>query len=356
MHPIVGDRRRLQVHLAAWLIVGALLALLVRAVFGAQWTEAFLFAMPLGLAAAPVSLSAWYLCRALPLARTPILPLTGAALGAAGATAALWAALGRSWLHALGWFGLTTLQPTSAIFVLLLGFGALAYLLALAATYLVVAIEESAATGQKVLELQIAQREAELTALRAQIDPHFLFNSLNSISGLATADPARAREMCQLLAEFFRDSLSLGSSASIPLGREVALAEQYLRVEQVRFGARLAIRTDITVEAADVDVPPLLLQPLVENAVRHGIATSLDGGCVEILARRAGARAVITITNPRDPDGGRRGTGFGLGIVRRRLAAAFGDAAALALEPGATTYRATVTLPLASAAAAAPAH
>ena len=346
MHPIIGDRRRLQIHLIAWAMAGALLAVLVRAVFGAPWMPAFAFGLPLGFAAAPISLSAWYLCRAMPLGRTPLAPLAGAAIGAAMATAALWAALGRWWQQAMGGVGLTGLDaPASAVFVLLAGFGALAYLLALAATYLVIAIEESAAASRRALVSEVAQREAELTALRAQIDPHFLFNSLNSISGLATADPAKAREMCQMLADFFRDSLSLGSASRIPLGREVALAQQYLSVEQVRFGSRLSISATVAAESADVPVPPLLLQPLVENAVRHGIATCLDGGRIEIQVRQAGARAVITVVNPRDPDGARRGTGFGLGIVRRRLAAAFGDAAALVLEPAETSYRATVTVP-----------
>lgn len=347
MHPILGDRRRLQIHLAAWGLVGAMLAVLVRAVFAAPWGSAFVFGLPLGLAAAPISLSAWYLCRAMPMARTPVLRLAGASMGAALVTAAVWGALGRAWSQSIGSFGVASIDaPASALLTLLVGFGALAYLLALAATYLVLAFEESAEASRRVLQSQIAQREAELTALRAQIDPHFLFNSLNSIAGLALSDPATARQMCQMLADFLRDSMTLGSAASISLGREVALALQYLGIEQVRFGSRLTVQATVDKESDGVAVPPLLLQPLVENAVRHGIATRLEGGRIEITARRAGERAVITVTNPMDADGQQRGTGFGLGIVRRRLAAAFGDAGALVLEPQAESYRVTVTLPI----------
>ena len=93
-------------------------------------------------------------------------------------------------------------------------------------------------------------------------------------------------------------------------------------------------------------VPPLILQPLVENAVRHGVATRLDGGLIEIAASRAGERAVVVVTNPRDPDLGRPGTGFGLEIVRRRLTATFGDRAALAIEPLPESYRVVVTMPV----------
>src|SRR5437868_15349634 len=106
--------------------------------------------------------------------------------------------------------------------------------------------------------------------------------------------------MCLQLADFLRDSLTLGASARISLGREIALAEQYLGVEQVRFGSRLTVRTTVAADAAATLVPPLLLQPLVENAVRHGVATLLEGGAVEIDARVAGTRAVIEVRNPRD--------------------------------------------------------
>jgi LytS/YehU family sensor histidine kinase len=93
-------------------------------------------------------------------------------------------------------------------------------------------------------------------------------------------------------------------------------------------------------------VPPLILQPLVENAVRHGIATCLDGGRIEISTRRIGERAVVTVANPRDVDGTRPGMGLGLGIVRRRLGATFGDVAALVLEPAEASFRATLTVPI----------
>jgi LytS/YehU family sensor histidine kinase len=229
---------------------------------------------------------------------------------------------------------------------LLAGLGALAYLLALTVQYMLQALEDSAAASRRALESQIAQRDAELRALRAQVDPHFLFNSLNAVAGLVGAHPDRARRMCQLLGDFLRDSLTLGASARIPLRREAALVEQYLAVEHVRFGPRLAVRVTVAAEVADAPVPPLILQPLAENAVRHGIATTLDGGVVEVSAARAGGRAVITITTPRDPDGGRRGTGLGLDIVRRRLAASFGDRAALAAEPRQDSYRVTITLPV----------
>jgi signal transduction histidine kinase len=349
MPPVLGVWQRLQLHVVAWGVVGAMLTLLVHAVLGTAWLAAAAFAVPLALIAAPISLSAWYLCSALPLSRASALRVGVSLGGAAIVTAAMWAAIGQGWWRLLATLGLPLgTAPAWALASVLIGLGALAYLLSVAVNYLLIAFEDAADAEQRVLRSEIAAREAELRALRAQIDPHFLFNSLNSIAGLIAVDPGRARAMGQLLADFLRESLTLGGAARISLAREVGLAQRYLEIEQVRFGRRLEVVATVAADAAAVPVPPLLLQPLVENAVRHGIATCLEGGRVDITATRAGDMAVVVITNPRDPEdgSGRRGTGFGLDIVRRRLAASFGDAAALAIQPATGSYRVTVTIPV----------
>ena len=347
MQPILAGRQRVALHVIAWLLVGAMLALFVQMVIGAPWIEALVFAVPLGLIASPISLSSWYVCRAMPLERSGALRVGVAALLASLATAFIWAAVARGWWLLLGGLGFALPREAVALLVATaVGLGSLTYLLSMAVHYLVQAAEDSAAAARHALEAEIAQRDAELRALRAQVDPHFLFNSLNSVVALIGPDPDKARAMCQLLADFLRDSLTLGSVARIPLGREVALAQQYLRIEHVRFGRRLDVFADVASEAGAVLVPPLILQPLVENAVRHGIATCLDGGRIEIAATRVGDRAIIVVTNPRDEDASRRGTGFGQQIVRRRLQATFGGRALLSVEPTRAGYRASVTLPI----------
>jgi hypothetical protein len=349
MHPILGHPLRLRLLLLGWCCVGLILGVVVRPVFGVPWLEAMLFGLPMGLAAAPASLSAWYLCRAVPLDRTSPARVALTAVGAAALTASLWAGVGRLWWTGLGGLGFSVRQDQMiGLFALLLGVGAFCYLLAVVVTYLLQASEASTAAARQALEAQVSQREAELRALRAQLNPHFLFNSLNSIAGLITPDPEKARRMCQLLGDFLRDSLTLGSAARITLGREVALAQQYLAIEQVRFGARLEVTVAVREEAAAVPVPPLILQPLVENAVRHGIATRLDGGVIEIGATREGDRVLVVVANPRDEEARRPGTGLGIDIVRRRLAASFGDRAAFAVEALAERYTVSVTIPVES--------
>jgi LytS/YehU family sensor histidine kinase len=213
-------------------------------------------------------------------------------------------------------------------------------------SYLAAAFEASRDAERRGLQLQVQAREAELRALRAQIDPHFLFNSLQSISALTTADPAAARRMCLLLADFLRDTLALGARERIPLSSEIGLAARFLAIEQVRFGRRLSVETDVTA-VDDCLVPPLLLQPLVENAVTHGIAHVLDGGVVKIGARRGAATVSVSIENPCDPDRpAGRGTGLGLRNVRARLRSVYGTDAALRTEETNERYTARLELPL----------
>jgi two-component system sensor histidine kinase AlgZ len=347
MHPILSNPQRLRWLLLGCGLVGLLIGALVHPLFDVPWPEALAFGLPIGLMAAPMSLSAWYLCRALPLDRTTPTQLVLTTVVAAIITSLVWAGLGRVWWTRLTSFGLAMPSGEAAGLISLLGgVGAFCYLLAIAVHYSFQASEVSAAATRRALEAQVGQRDAELRALRAQLNPHFLFNSLNSIAGLVTPDPEKARRMCQLLGDFLRESLTVGAASRVPLSREVALAEQYLAIEQVRFGQRLTVRTAVTTEAGAVPVPPLILQPLVENAVRHGIATRLDGGTVEIDATQMGVRVVIAVTNPRDAEGGRRGTGLGLDIVRRRLAAAFGESATVAVEAVPERYKVSVTIPV----------
>ena len=345
MQPAFATGRQRAFELVTWIVSSVVHVLLAHAILGASWTGATAFGAPLGLLAVPMSLSAWYLCRVTPLARAGAARVLLTAAVAALAAGGIWAAIGAAWWSALGRAGYALTARGPELSALLVGIGALSYLLAVAVYYARDAVEESTAAERRALELEIAERDAELRALRAKIDPHFLFNSLNSIAGFLSVDPAKARVMCQLLADFLRETVRLSAAGRIPIAQEVALAEHYLRVEEMRFGSRLRVRTEVDPSAAEVSVPPLLLQPLVENAVRHGIATRLDGGTIDIRVDRAGPLVRLAVSNPRDPDGSRRGTGVGQDLVRRRLLATYGNDASLAVEAGPESYRAAITLP-----------
>jgi sensor histidine kinase YesM len=348
MHPILADGRRLAAYLVAWALIGCLIAvqLALAAPFG--WTEAFAFGLPLTLVLGFVGLGAFWVCQAAPLQLSGLVRSLGTQFVAAVVSAALWVAAARGWallLERLDVFpGIVAKQLQAA--PLMLGLGFVLFLLSSALDYMLMAVGASQAAERRALQFEIASREAELRALRAQIHPHFLFNSLNSINALIAPRPEEARRLCVGLADFLRRSLTFGSREAIPLAEELELAEQLLAIEKVRFGERLTHVTAADEEARACVVPPLLLQPLVENAVTHGIAQRLEGGEIRIEAARRGGELVIAITNPRDADAPRRaGTGIGLQNVRRRLAALHGDEAELLLVPTDDAFRVELRLP-----------
>ena len=173
--------------------------------------------------------------------------------------------------------------------------------------------------------------------------------TLNSINALIGSDPEGARRMCEGLGDFLRRTLQLGSRETVTLDDELALVDRYLAIEQVRFGSRLVVERAIGDEARTCLLPPLLLQPLVENAIKHGVADRLEGGTVRLSARRRDDRLEIGLENPVDADArSHGGEGLGLDIVRRRLEA-LGDARLVANRTDGV-YRVTLTLPAFEAA------
>ncbi len=164
-------------------------------------------------------------------------------------------------------------------------------------------------------------REAELFKLRQQLQPHFLFNSLNSISALAGSQPEKARHMIQQLSAFLRGTLKKEERQMIPLKEEISFLELYLEIEKVRFGNRLQTDIQVTEEAATQLIPALILQPIVENAIKFGLYDTMDEVRIVIRASQTQSGLEVTVSNPFDPEtsAGGQGTGFGLASVQRRL-------------------------------------
>jgi len=347
MHPILARGRRLALYLGVWTILGILLAALIAGPGRLAWTQALAIAVPLALAYAFFCLSAWYVSRSTPLAPTGTIRLVATALTASVMSSTAWLVVARGWIEIFArGAGLADMDAGfPALRALIFGFGVLLYLLSLAVSYLLGAFEQARETERRGLEVQVLAREAELRLLRAQIDPHFLFNSLHSISALTTADPTAARRMCVLLADFLRNSLELGSEDRITIGRELRLAERFLEIERVRFGDRL--RVEVTAgEDETYLVPPLLLQPIVENAVTHGVAHMIAGGTIRIVLTSTVGSLTVVVENPCDPDRPRRtGIGLGLANVRARLRALYGDNARLTTTEAGGTWRVEMSLP-----------
>ncbi len=348
MHPILGQLRRLILYLVAWIPLAALLDYLLAVPGALTWTEASAVAIPLCLVYAFVCLSAWYPCRVTPLDRTSLLKLLLTHLMAAVVASALWLLAARLLASALSdtttFHGLD--ERLSKDFPLLLVTGILLYLMSVAFYYVLLALEASQRAEARVMQASVLARDAELKALKAQVNPHFIFNSLHSISALTTSDSAKAREMCILLADFLRRTLGLGEKSAIPLSEEIAMIHSFLAVEKVRYGSRLRMEEEFDPEAMETSVPPLLLQPLVENSISHGIANIPEGGCVRLLVRREGQMIHIAVENSFDPEApSRRRNGMGLANVRQRLAVHFGNQARFDVNADGNFFRVFITIP-----------
>lgn len=407
MHPLLASPRRMALYLVAWLPFARFLyAILIGGGFP-PGVMTMVFAFLFADVCAFLSLAAFYSNRMAPLQTSTPWHIVRVQAAAAGITTALWLGIGSAAVaameRAMQRSGLS--DAFAAALPLMAALGIVGFGVSAAIHYLGAVVRQSREAERRALQLQITAREAELKTLRAQIDPHFLFNCLHSISALTTVDPAAARRMCVLLGDFLRKTLRLGSRELIPLREELALSGDYLAIEQVRLGGRLTVERTIDEQVLDTPVPPLLLQPLVENAITHGIGHLLEGGLVAIAVdridrlrvavdsrklltdRHAGRAAstpesgttpaagtpdeimyrhvVAAVESQKTPDDWRQyvrirvvntcdpdrpaghGTGMGIENVRRRLASVYATEASLTVREHEQRFEAEVIVPLA---------
>ena len=192
-------------------------------------------------------------------------------------------------------------------------------------------------------------RVAQLQLLEAQIEPHFLYNTLANVISLIDAEPATAKHMIERLIDYLRRAAVASAGADATLGRQVELLRAYLDLIVLRMGSRLSYRIDVPAELAALPLPPMLLQPVVENAIKHGLEPKIAGGEVSVTARREGDRLLLAVT---DNGLGVRATraagstGLGLANLRARLSTMHGAHATLAIEDGEPGTRVTIDLPM----------
>jgi sensor histidine kinase YesM len=313
-----------------------------------SWLESAVIVLPLCVVYAFICLSAWYSAKSAPIRRESALRLIGVHSLAAALVSYFW--------MGLGWVLVASLSKTSAFQGLdrrfapqapiLFGAGYLLYSLSVASQYVILSLEASREAEARALETSVQARDAELKALKAQINPHFLFNSLNSISALTSIDSSRARDMCVLLGDFLRLTLGLGEKTSVRFSEELDLLEKYMAIEKVRFGDRLRMQETIQEDSKTCLLPPLLLQPLVENAVKHGIASLPEGGEIRLTADRQNGRLAIVVENSWDPEAPPRRTGgMGLKNVQQRLEARYGKEASLRVNTEGQLFQVSLSLP-----------
>ncbi len=227
-----------------------------------------------------------------------------------------------------------------------IGTGVFIYGLIILTYYLFVSLINLAAKNAREAKLESLVKETELKMLRSQINPHFLFNSLNSVSSLTITDPEKARIMVIKLSEFMRYALSRKDEKPVTLQSELENLRLYLDIEKVRFGERLRIEEDIDPGCLKASLPVMILQPLYENAIKHGVYETTREITVNTTVILSGDHVEITIKNNFDPDATpARGTGTGLSNVARRLELMYGNKASIKTEKEKDLFSVKIYLP-----------
>jgi len=343
------ERRRWWLPVLAWTVALLLYALMLRVQIGLPFRyalpNAIVYVYTLALLMIPVR--RWY-ARLLDVPRRAA-TLTLAHIGIAVFVLTIWFGIQMSFHRwTIGPFFWQLVYAESWLFQF--ATGALAYAAALGATLASLAWARERQRARREHELVVAARDAELSLLRAQFQPHFVLNALNSLLALVDRDPALARTMIVRLADLMKAVFARADADQVPLERELDLVRAYLDVERIRLGSRLAVTFDIDDAARSALVPALLLQPIVENAVKHGVTpyasaryvevqASIGDGRLQIVVRDAGHGAAATTT------AGAFGTGRGLQITRRRLDGAYGDGYRLTFDRGASGTAVRIDLP-----------
>jgi len=331
-----------------WIPVALVLIPALATLGNLSWTTSILLGAPLAMISLFIPIDAAYICRFAPLGKAQMWRIILTHLAAAQVLSLLWMLVAGPFSRALAYIpqlhGIDKQFAPDRWIVYLTG--CLFYVFSVAYHYVAMAQDAARAVEMQVMQTSVLARDAELRALRAQINPHFLFNSLNSISALTSIDGARAREMCLLLADFLRLTLGMGEKTVIPFSEELDLLEKFMAIEKVRFGARLCMEEKIDDQAKRCIIPALLLQPLLENAVSHGIASMEDGGMIRLEASVRDGRLAILVENDRDEEAPeRKRNGVGLKNVRSRLEARYGKEATFRADADEDKFRVTMSLP-----------
>lgn len=265
-------------------------------------------------------------------------PLIPRVIGMSALLGLIWTALGYAYIYLVLGYPWDSKLSAAVVFTISVINGTCLFIGWYSIYFIYHAFERMQRMQVEQLRLAATAKDAELRALKSQVNPHFLFNSLNSLRALIGEDPPRAREAVTRMANMLRYSLQSGQQETVAFEDELRIVEDYLALEQIRHENRLSVRWAIAddARARALPVPPMLLQTLVENAVKYGIGPRREGGEITIAAACTGAALHIRVTNPGElsaANGAAVSTGVGLRNASERLKLLFGDRASLTLRP-----------------------
>jgi two-component system LytT family sensor kinase len=345
-HPILSNRVRLIVWWLVWLFLALGQSLLFYFAYGSFTNLSIIDSLVSLIIYSGIALSLWYPFSFFNsgVTRIPALISNLVAIGALSVT--LWVLITK--------YLMTTVLPEEsnyqaywdATLPYRIGTGVFIYGLIILTYYLFVSLSNISEKNAKEAKLESLVKETELKMLRSQINPHFLFNSLNSISSLTITDPEKARDMVVKLSEFMRYALSRKDEQPVSLQSELENLRLYLDIEKVRFGEKLSTEESIEEDCLKLKIPVMLLQPLYENAVKHGVYESTESVRIITQAKIIDGYIEITVRNNYDSSPSlKKGTGTGLLNVTRRLELFYGNKASIKTSKEDGLYTVTLYIP-----------
>ena len=350
MHPLFNTSKKLLVLSVSWLVLAASICGLISAITSYCLVQTFILFAPLYFLCVLFILPNFYVCRGLPLGQTGILLLAVTQLLTVMVVVAGWMLIGQSYANYLE--SVASDIPWRSMFAdtlfVNLTLIAIQYEIIVLIHYLFFALEKSKDLERAALQQKLLISQAELQSLKATVHPHFLFNALNTLSSIALSEPKKAHRFCLLLAQFLRYSVGYSKKDTATVSDELDHIKNYLGIERQRFGNRLQTKFDVDDSVLSQLVPPLILFPIIENAIKHGIDSCLEGGVLSVEIKDRQDTLFIEVSNPVDELGKKKkGEGHGLSSVKRRLEARYDKAALLKTikEAGKFTVQLYIPLP-----------
>ena len=346
IHPFVSNRRFLIVYYIVWLVLAIAHSLFLHHFFRASLELSIADSLLFNLIYSMIGLGLWFAVRYSQMETLDNYHLIVNHLSAVAVTFAIW--LG------IGYYGMLSIPVLSENYqqffrhtlVWRILFGIMIYVFWVLIYYVQMYYNNFREKITRESELKTSVKTAELNALKSQINPHFLFNSLNSISALTISEPEKAQEMVIKLSGFLRSSISKAPDGKCTLEEELENIYRYLDIEKVRFGQRLSITKDVSKKCLDAEVPNMILQPLIENAIKHGVGESTQAVSLDIKADCFQGFLKVQLDNNFDPDGRpNKGTGIGMENIRQRMRLVYSRDDLMMVQHNGRHFRVTLNFP-----------
>ena len=346
LHPILKNRKNLIVYLSVWLSIG-IVHTFILVYFNHYTLSISLFeSLVFNAFFAGIGIGIWYPVYYTDIEKNRIVNFLTNHLAAASLAVGLWLWLCYLILASTFPANIEYIEYLTASIPWRAGFGLLYYVLLASNYYLLIYYQNFKDKMVRESELKALVKESELNSLKSQINPHFLFNSLNSISSLTMISPEKAQDMVINLSDFLRYSLSSRNEVLTTFDKELQNIDRYLKIEKIRFGKRLHVDKEIGKDCKNLELPGLILQPILENAVKYGVYESIDKSNIVINAICSADLLEIKIVNDYDPDFvTKKGEGIGLRNVASRMKIQYGREDLMKITRGKKSFEVKLLFP-----------